>query len=760
MSGSSRPLLGLVGLLGLLGLLAAAGCSGEQAPRESPPAPLPEGQVLGATRCVLLLVLDGVSASETSPYASARDVTPQLRRLAEEGVVYEDHIACSLGTNAALASLVTGAYSQETGVGSMHDLGQQKLAGSQTTLAERFRAAGWRTFASLALPQLSAPMSGLEQGVERYDAPAVEETNYRNAQQVLYRLHGLMQEALESGEPVFGLCHFADARRAEVAPGAPGASFLEAHLGRFRESMPLVAAALDRAPKDPEGAHEDLRKLLGRGRGSDSYQAWRAAIHDGQLAFVDEQLGDLRTLLERSGRWHDSLIVVTGGAGPTRAREEFEAGPLFSEEMLHLPLVVRFPGGGMRGRVAGLTQPIDARATLEAFLGWERQATQPALDWLALARDPALARGRIGLCETAALDRRAVVDADFTLEPDPQLGTRFSHRPDGRLVGEAELVGDTLARRERLEQVLSARTPEESWRLRSFAEGADRLEVVWRYLRGFGLRHDASGGVTTRRRGLPATVSGEASLSEPEPLLELLGNRRDLPLRLELRSVAGRELEPDMVHVGERTLAEVLIPRLASRRGAQESREQAALEGDAQPPWSAGIFEPDHFWWRLALNGPAMPAGASVELVAAMYPPGNIDEELEWKAEAGIEVEPLAGRLDAVRVRGRAPFELRMRRLPRREIAFAVAVDGRVLDNSELRAQDAPFSAPGELILYLPDWMAGVTDELDRPLGAEADALPSGSLRLSRSGSGLAAADREALPSESLLFVRRLGGTE
>ncbi|MFT4540111.1 MAG: hypothetical protein ACI841_000501 [Planctomycetota bacterium] len=745
--------------VGCLSVAIFAASCGDSEPEPELPPPAPTGQVLDSTRTVIVVVVDGVSAKEVTPYGCAHDTTPALARIAQESVVFGDHIAVSLGTNASLAAVLTGGLSQQTGVGSMQDQGQQKLGQGQETLAERFELADWRRFGSVSIPQLGAAMSGLDQGFERYDAPAVEEVHYRNAQQVLYRLYSLMENALDEEAPIFALLHFADARRGEAAPAAAGVSFLETHLAPFRESMPLVAAALDRAEQDPHACHEDLRKVIGRSRGSAAHTAWRTAIHEGQLAFIDEQLADLRKKLEASGRWEDCMLIVTGTSGLTVLKEEHEGGPLFAEEMMHIPLVARFPGGGMQGRMPVLTQPIDIATTISSYVGLESKPTfglDLGVDLLDLIRDGVTISPRIGVCESAGLDHRAVIDSGYTLEPHAREGTIFSQRPYGMPILKGQLDAESSGRRSSLVHALEQKTPAERWEVSYGAQADSELTVVWRYLRGFAVRREESGGVSTKRRGLPTTVSGQATLTKPSPTLDLIGNRRDLPLRLDLTATGDTPLSSELIMLGDATLATVPIPRLADEKAGDWPSDAS---GEPMP-WSAELAQNEHFWWRLDVGGTALDAGADVEVIAAIYPPGNLDEELEWDAEYGVEVEVVPGRLDAVRITGKTPLDVLLRRLPRRQIAFAVRVDGKVLDNDQLRYQGKLFSAPKQYRLYLPDWMQGVTDELDRPADRSSEVLPPHALRISRSGSGIPFNEREPLPEGTLRFVRRLGGAE
>jgi arylsulfatase A-like enzyme len=103
------------------------------------------------------------------------------------------------------------------------------------------------------------------------------------------------------------------------------------------------------------------------------------ALYDGEIAFTDENLGRILAELDRRGRLHDALVVVTADHG----EEFFEHGgkghqrSLF-DEVVRVPLIFRWTGHLPSGsRVADQVQLIDLMPTLLALAGiGERPATQ------------------------------------------------------------------------------------------------------------------------------------------------------------------------------------------------------------------------------------------------------------------------------------------------------------------------------------------------------------------------------------------------
>ncbi len=139
-----------MGRRALLLALLAAGCSGERAPRRS----------------LVLVTLDTTRADALSCLGGPAGATPELDRLAGEGVVFERAYTTAPLTLPAHSSLLTGLYPPRHGV---RDNGAT-LPASAATLAELARDAGYQTAAFVGALVLD-PAFGIDQGFERFGAP-------------------------------------------------------------------------------------------------------------------------------------------------------------------------------------------------------------------------------------------------------------------------------------------------------------------------------------------------------------------------------------------------------------------------------------------------------------------------------------------------------------------------------------------------------------------------------------------------------------
>src|SRR4029077_19592421 len=94
-------------------------------------------------------------------------------------------------------------------------------------------------------------------------------------------------------------------------------------------------------------------------------------LYDGEIAYLDTHLGRLFEERKRRGLYDPTLIVLTGDHG-----EEFQEhggwwhGTTLYDEQIHVPLIMKPPVGGAKGRVVDeLTTSLDISPTVIARAG-------------------------------------------------------------------------------------------------------------------------------------------------------------------------------------------------------------------------------------------------------------------------------------------------------------------------------------------------------------------------------------------------------
>ena len=292
---------------------------------------------------LLLVVLDTVRADRLSTYGYSRPTSPNLDRLAAEGLRFERCVANGGWTLPTHASMFTGLWpvghraTQETLV----------LGPRRPTLAARLAESGYATLAASANPVVSRA-SGLTRGFE-----VVEETFRAGDGRVHPNRRALERflRDLPEDRPFFAFLNFVEPHLPYDPPPHLRAAFVDPSLD---------AAVVTAATRTRSREH-----YLGPGLGPDRLRAL-SQLYDAELARADELLGEVLTTLEEAGRAARAWVVVTSDHGENLGEHDHLAH-VFSlhEPILRVPLVVRAPAGvEIRGTARDLAQLVDLYPTL------------------------------------------------------------------------------------------------------------------------------------------------------------------------------------------------------------------------------------------------------------------------------------------------------------------------------------------------------------------------------------------------------------
>src|SRR5690242_20508588 len=261
------------------------------------------GSSRGRPPSVLLITLDTTRADRLGCYGYADALTPHLDALATSGTRFDAAYTPSPMTLPAHATLLTGREPPEHGV---RVNGRQRLPDGVATVAEALRGRGYRTGAFVAAYVL-ARRFGLDRGFETYD----DDLSAARTQTV--------HEPLSVYRP------------GDVVAGA-ALAWLESVM---RDPAPFFVWVHFYDPHYPHYANASLAGTRFAG----------VASYDAEVAFMDQQVGRVLEFLERSGRARDTVVIAVGDHGEGLGEHgDQEHGYLLNEEVLHVPLVLRWPG--------------------------------------------------------------------------------------------------------------------------------------------------------------------------------------------------------------------------------------------------------------------------------------------------------------------------------------------------------------------------------------------------------------------------------
>lgn len=325
------------GLLGLaLGFWLRSGSvqedSNEPAPNLEPPGwtatALPALADVRLPERVILVGIDTLRADRLSSYGYQRETSPNLDRLAaEEAVRFERAYAPSSWTLPSMTSLFTSLHPPQHLV---EDRGS-RLAPDVPTLAGAFASRGWLT-AGFATHIYVSSLFGLDSGFSEWRELSID-WNFREGQQL--RADALNDHVLRwldqhQDKRFFLYIHFFDPHWDYDPPPPYDRHFIDPdYKGRARGTFGYLRRFLD---EERLVSPADLRRIND--------------LYDGEILWTDFQLGRLFAHLRERGLWDDTLLALTSDHG-----EEFQEHGSFHhirtlyEEVLHVPLLIKLPGG-------------------------------------------------------------------------------------------------------------------------------------------------------------------------------------------------------------------------------------------------------------------------------------------------------------------------------------------------------------------------------------------------------------------------------
>lgn len=290
---------------------------------------------------VLLVSVDTLRADMLSCQGNTRFQTPHLDALARSGVRFQNAISPAPWTVPAVASFLTGVQPITHGMNG----GGVCLPEPIRPVAEFLRQAGYRTAAIGRQPYLK-PGKGFERGFDHYGMYPRPYPRLIWASLWLAVRHPggyswpdsdrLTDEAIDwlqhRHRPFFLWLHYLDPHR----PYAPPRAYLNG------ATPPTDRMDFDFQDKDepflPAGAK--LEHL------TPAERQWVRELYEAEVRYIDDCVGRLMAALHRLRLADETIVILTSDHG-----EEFwehgrwEHGHSLYQELIHVPLLVRWPGG-------------------------------------------------------------------------------------------------------------------------------------------------------------------------------------------------------------------------------------------------------------------------------------------------------------------------------------------------------------------------------------------------------------------------------
>jgi len=358
---------------------------------------------------VIFISVDTLSARRLSVYGHPRPTSPNLERFASEAVVFEHCVTNAPWTLPSFMSVMSGLYplahrldAPPKGWARSSLYEKWYVADNRWMLAEALRAAGYST-AGFVDNNWIVERHGFPQGFETYDHSAgdIDTTDMDGGIRRTSRLARAWLDERGPAEPFFLFLHCFDVHGPYTPPAPYAGRFrddalfdprAEAFAGGLPNSFGIVPTYIARG-EVPSGP------IPGRMKTAPIEEKY-----DEEVLMVDEELGKFFDYLRERGIYDRSLIVLSADHGETMDDGDYYFGHgILDEEVVHVPLMVRLPGGRNGGRrVPQTVQSADIYPTVLDEVGFgagrsylDGRSLKPLLDGGQLEEAPAFCEGGI-----------------------------------------------------------------------------------------------------------------------------------------------------------------------------------------------------------------------------------------------------------------------------------------------------------------------------------------------------------------------------
>lgn len=360
----------------VLALCLVAGAYGEWLPRwreQRALAALPAAKP--GLPNVLIIVLDTLRADHVSAYGYPRATTPNLDRIAAEGALFERAFSPSTNSPISHLGMMTGQF---IGYSWFAPASRGQI---RPLLAELLAEQGYANAACIGNYMWVTPKVGMHFGMARFDlyfhtwgdrftrtyfgkmigqvfrwyGGYYDDLGTKRAEVVNRQVLAWIDKAQQLQRPFYAFLNYMDVHDPYLAPPPYRTQFS----GRVSRRGLL---ALHQGTRLKKNLTEEEAQLM-----RDAY--------DGELAYLDAQLGALRGELERRELWDNTLLIITADHGEAFGEENYfgHVAPVMRQEVVRVPLIVRFPPRIAAGtRVAAPASGRQIPATVADVLGLSR----------------------------------------------------------------------------------------------------------------------------------------------------------------------------------------------------------------------------------------------------------------------------------------------------------------------------------------------------------------------------------------------------
>ncbi len=306
---------------------------------------------------IILISADSLRANHLGCYGYPLPTSPEIDKLAAEGVLAEQMFCPVIPTQPSHTTLFTGQSPLRHGV--VGHGGKAKLSRNSPFLPEIMRDEGYLT---CAVDTLFRERMWFARGYEYIIDPSINHVFYANVTQEELNDRAIrwIRNFAES-DPFFVFIHYWDAHYPYVPPKKlremfyPGGTPIDPNNHALDEwwSHPIGTMARDTWLRTGKGVINDPNYVTG--------------LYDGEVKYLDNGIGHLVQSLEEMGKLEDTMIVFMAdhGESMTDHRIFYDHYGLY-DCTIRVPFIVKWPAGNLKAglRLAPVRQSYDVTPSI------------------------------------------------------------------------------------------------------------------------------------------------------------------------------------------------------------------------------------------------------------------------------------------------------------------------------------------------------------------------------------------------------------
>ena len=316
---------------------------------------------------IILYVMDSLRPDFLSCYDYHKKTSPNIDKIAEDGVVFENCFAQSTWTRPSGASILTSTYPSVHKVITTNDILTDKIPTLPTFLEKK----GFKNIAISAMGNIS-PSFGFGNSFDHF----VE----------LYKENGVIKKRVSFENKGFWRSHF-KSDYVSIATSEDANDFLfpllenyvdenvfvliwsiDTHNPYFHREPRLARFCKETKPAfwDEGFFHKEIyNRIWPKHRRIEQ----RRLLYEDMIYYNDYHIGILTDRLKKLKQYDNTLLIITSDHGEGFGEHDLlaHAGVPY-EEQIKVPLIIKFPMSENRGRIKSLVQHIDIMPTILEYL--------------------------------------------------------------------------------------------------------------------------------------------------------------------------------------------------------------------------------------------------------------------------------------------------------------------------------------------------------------------------------------------------------